>query len=288
MFKGRDYKLLFTVLKNARANKLNRSLVGFSLQKKIPPLSQQDLLNFTQATKDFNPVYQKDNPPLPPLFISKLVFPTIKEIICHKNLKVNLLKLVQAEQKVTWLQVPRLKDELELKISLENIYDTSAGEMIEILAQILSGGKVLVESFFNYIVRGTKKIVKKKQSQNLIKNKSFQTELITEKNQQLEYALASGDNNLIHTSRFFAKISGLSEPIMHGACLVAMGCSSLSRISLDNDFSKLKSLETRFKSPAWPGEKLILRGEKKEKEIFFEIKNFVSQKTTLNGNLTLK
>ena len=90
--------------------------------------------------------------------------------------------------------------------------------------------------------------------------KMFQTEIQTYKGQQLKFAQVSGDYNFIHMNRLFARIAGLPDVIMHGACVIAMICSALVENKLKNDLRKLRSISGRFSKPVIPGEKLILTG----------------------------
>jgi len=78
--------------------------------------------------------------------------------------------------------------------------------------------------------------------------------------QQLKYAAVSGDNNFIHTNNFLARMAGLPRTIMHGACLLAMYCTALTRKAAGKDNRRLKSIGGRFTRPVMPGQSLTLTG----------------------------
>ena len=68
-------KLFASMLKNIRSESLNRDMIGFTLVEDIKPVACEDILAFAGATNDANPIYAWPDPPLPPLFISKLIMP---------------------------------------------------------------------------------------------------------------------------------------------------------------------------------------------------------------------
>jgi hypothetical protein len=96
------------------------------------------------------------------------------------------------------------------------------------------------------------------------------------------YASASGDNNPIHTSKFFAKIIGFPRTILQG-------WYSVSRIV--NSFEKenntaYQSIEVDFKSPIFLPSKQKIEGQLNEKnEMIFQITDIATNKIILNGKL---
>jgi acyl dehydratase len=262
-----NLKLIVPVIRNFSSFRMNRDMVGYSLESPIGPFPLKDIAEYAAATKDNNPLYQADNPFVPPFFISRVVYPYINKIMIHRDLKLNLLRLVHANQTLTWTRQIKADEVLEMKVLVKSIENTPAGEMIEIAGQLLSGKKVIVESTTGLIIRS-------KEKQAISGNKAgrareekalkdlFSVEIQTEEGQQLRYARASNDHNFIHTSNMLAKAAGLPRTIMHGVCVLSMACSSMSEQILNGDNSKLKGISCRFSRPAFPGDKLVLTAYK--------------------------
>ena len=270
-----DLKLVARAIKNIGSAGLNKEMIGFHLEETLEPAGHNEILSFAKATKDENPLYFKEDAIAPPLFIFKLYLPLIKKILSLKGLRINVLRMVHSSQEIIWHRSIRVGEKLKIKVNIENIYETPAGELMEISGHIYSGNKLSVEGLAGILIRNKEKRLKKKMIETETLKAIFHIELPTDEGQPFRYAKASGDNNFIHTNNFLAKMAGLPRTIMHGACVMAMICSALSKTVIDNDITRLSSMKGRFSYPVIPGEKLTLVGydSQKKKEIPFEVFN---------------
>ena len=268
---------------------MNKSMIGYSFETEIKPITIQDVSSFALATQDNNLFYNKDSF-APPFLLYKLTFPLIKKLLTHKKLNINLLKGVFAEQKISWYHPLKVDEQLKIKIEILDIIETSVGEKIEIKGQGFKNDILIVESTTGFIVRNKSKKKFKKQIQQKVLNEKSRIEIQTEKGQESNFAQASGDYNFIHTNRFLAKCAGFKGTILHGACVMAMSSSKLTEKILMNDISRIVSLNGRFGNPVYPGEKLILIGFESENEnsIPFEVVNSIGKSVFKNGKLEYK
>ena len=77
----------------------------------------------------------------------------------------------------------------------------------------------------------------------------------TRPEQALIYRL-SGDRNPLHSDPEFAKLAGFDRPILHGLCTYGFTGRALLHTLCDSDPARFTSMEGRFTSPVFPGEKL--------------------------------
>lgn len=73
----------------------------------------------------------------------------------------------------------------------------------------------------------------------------------------LIYRLCADDNPL-HADPAVAAKAGYPRPILHGLCTYGVAARAIVQTACGNDASKLTSLNTRFSSPVYPGETLIV------------------------------
>ncbi len=82
--------------------------------------------------------------------------------------------------------------------------------------------------------------------------------LQTREDQALLYRL-SGDRNPLHSDPSFAHAAGFDRPILHGLCTYGFTGRALVQALCDGDPAGLTSIDGRFSSPVYPGEKLTVR-----------------------------
>jgi acyl dehydratase len=75
--------------------------------------------------------------------------------------------------------------------------------------------------------------------------------------QALLYRL-SGDRNPLHSDPTFAAMGGFDRPILHGLCTYGFTGRALLASLCDGDPARFASMEGRFSSPVFPGEKLTV------------------------------
>ena len=73
--------------------------------------------------------------------------------------------------------------------------------------------------------------------------------------QNLIYRL-SGDINPLHIDPNFAKLARFPKPILHGLCTFGFVARAVLKSCCNNDPSKLKSYEVRFRDVVYPGDTL--------------------------------
>jgi len=73
----------------------------------------------------------------------------------------------------------------------------------------------------------------------------------------LIYRLCADDNPL-HADPAVAAKAGYPRPILHGLCTYGVAARAIVQAACGNDASKLTSLNTRFSSPVFPGETLVV------------------------------
>lgn len=286
-----NLKLLLTALKNYKKKSLNREYIGYTIQKNVEVISKKEIQEFAKATRDNNSLYNVDNPILPPIYIAKIIWPEIKKIICQKNLKLNILKMVHAEQKIIYYKHVFQQDKLNLNISITNISSTPAGELIEFTSHVYTKSELAIEAVSSLIIRNSKRKSSSSNKKPEIKRKQlYQIDFHTEEGQQLEYARASLDNNFIHTNNFLAKLAGLKRTIMHGACIMAMCTHELIKKEANNNIQKLKEIKIRFAYPVFPDEILNIKTNKSEttKTINFNVFNKKKIKVLKDCNISFR
>ena len=78
-------------------------------------------------------------------------------------------------------------------------------------------------------------------------------DLPTRAEQALIYRL-SGDLNPLHVDPALARAAGFDRPILHGLCSYGIAGRALLTLLCADDPARLKRLDLRFASPAYPGE----------------------------------
>ncbi|MBN2704829.1 MAG: short-chain dehydrogenase, partial [Deltaproteobacteria bacterium] len=78
--------------------------------------------------------------------------------------------------------------------------------------------------------------------------------------QHLLYRL-TGDYFAVHADPDFARASGFSGPILHGACTLGYACRMLVDVLLAGEPSRLRRLACRFAGHVYPGTELELEIE---------------------------
>ena len=65
------------------------------------------------------------------------------------------------------------------------------------------------------------------------------------------------DNNPLHADPVVAEKAGYPRPILHGLCTYGVVARALVQAVCGNDATRLKSMNTRFSSPVFPGETIV-------------------------------
>ena len=78
----------------------------------------------------------------------------------------------------------------------------------------------------------------------------------TSPTQTLLYRIASGDHNRVHSDPSFARAAGFDRPILMGLGTLGFAGRALLEAVCDGDPARLRAIEGRFASPAYPGDTL--------------------------------
>jgi acyl dehydratase len=255
-----DLPLLWTILKNLRADAVNRKKIGHTETAELPPVSAREAAAFAAATGDPNPAYAAPGGPLPPLYIAKLVIPSLKRIWQLPGLRMNLLRTVHAAQTVRWHRLPTSGTPLRVRMTLSGVQDTRAGELVEVFGCCYADGKKAVEGVTGLLVRSKDRRSSGKGPIACPAAERFRVGIPTREGQQMDYARVSGDRNFIHTSELLARAAGLPRTILHGACVLAMACRVLTDAVAGGDIDRIDEIGCRFARPVIPGTHLTLVG----------------------------
>lgn len=236
---------------------------------------------YAKATRDQN-VHNGNY--LPPLYVSTLSFSLVAELLTHKDLHVNLAKLVHGEAEIRWIKKLAVDSPLEVHATVKDVLETPAGELLLLTGGIHDSQGLAVEMTSGLLVKG-KRTASSVQSSEKFGEEIFRVKIQTFEGQQNEYADASGDYNFIHTSEFLARVFGLKRTILHGLCTLAMSGNALVNQCVQGDADKMIFLKARFSYPVYPGQTLTLVGYKStaEHEIFFEVLNPEGKRVIRNG-----
>jgi acyl dehydratase len=283
-------RMFLSMMRNVRSSGLNRAMIGYAVEQRFPPVTQEAIIEFARATRDDNPVYDSALPPAPPFFIGKLIISMIKDMWTHPSLRLNLLKTVQISQAVTWLFPIRERDEISIQLRIKDIYSSPRGDILEISGTALVEDRVVVQGDVGFLVKSKNGIRTPRGREEKPLAELFRLVLPTAEGQQLQYAKASGDNNFIHTSPFLARLAGLPRTVMHGACTLAMICNALTKQLVGNDIARTASIAGHFGKPVIPGETLTIIGHESgdEKTLPFSVVNSEGKSVFREGVFSIK
>jgi acyl dehydratase len=283
-------QMFLSMMRNVRSSKMNRAMIGYTVEQSFPPVTQEAMVEFARATRDDNPAYDLPLAPAPPFFIGKLIIPLIRDIWVHPSLGLNLLKTVQISQSVTWLVPIHEGDEISIQLRIKDIYSSTRGEILELSGTALLQGRVAVQGDIGFLVKSKNSTKTHRAPHETPGTEAFRLLLPITEGQQLMYARASGDNNFIHTSSFLARMAGLPRTIMQGGCALAMSCNALTKRLVDNDISRLASIAGSFGKPVFPGEDLTVIGYESEHDntIPFSVVNSEGKPVFREGVFTIR
>jgi acyl dehydratase len=253
---------------------MNREMIGYTIKKDFGPFGLNEIHEYVDATRDDFSKYTGADSPAPPFFFSKELYPLFKSVITHKDLKLNLLRMVHGQQSLKSYSAVSHDEVITIEMTIAEISDTPAGEFLLIKTTGSSNNKVILEAETGFIVRGHEKKkdgVPKKEKfavPDLSGKEQVKLLIQTEKGQEIKYANVSNDTNPIHTNVLFAKAAGLPGRILHGVCVMAMCTNSLVDGVAGRDPSKLRAVSGRFSYPVIPGDTLTLIGFKTERDGF--------------------
>ena len=258
--------VLRSIFCNFNSTAMNREMIGYTLKKDFGPFGLEEIQQFADATCDDFTKYSGVNSPVPPLFFSKELYPLFKQIITHKDLNLNLIRMVHGSQSLRLYTPISHNDKISIEMTIADIIDTAAGEVLHVKTKGISKGKLIFEADTGFVVRrpGKRSDGKSKREKYALRNLSGNEEveflIHTVKGQEMKYARVSKDTIPIHTNALFAKAVGLPGRILHGACVMAMCTNTLIDGVADRDPLRFREVSGRFSYPVVPGETLTVKG----------------------------
>ena len=264
---------------------MNRDMIGYSVEKFSSPILPDETEAYAKAI-GHKVWLNSDRTHIPPFFLAKLIFPTIKEILFHKNLDANILRLVHANQEAHYYRLIKVGENLRFTVTIKDIIDKSAGEILQVVGKIYSDKELVVEMTSGFIVRSKSKNKKKKSDEPKEKLKElFNMDIQTWKGQQYEYTDASDDNSFIHTSNILAKLAGFPGTILQGLCVAGMASTHFIEHEVENEYWDIAGFYVKFSAITIPGDKLkLICYESKDKnEIPFEVLSPSGKPVLSNG-----
>ncbi len=180
-------------------------------------------------------------------------------------IKGNIMTLLHGEQRIEMIEpeIPINADVITTSRIGDNIWDKGKGAVytVETLTKT-KAGKELFKNIFTIFLRGeggwggekgpgTRNEAPDREPDQVIEDQTLP-------NQNLVYRL-SGDINPLHIDPGFAKMGGFDKPILHGLCTYGFVCRAVLKAYMDNDPSKLKAFEARFRNVVYPGQKIITK-----------------------------
>ncbi len=239
-----------------------REALGFEVRKPAFTIDRESCVAYAKACGDDNPLVAGDNAEYAsPLYASRVLKDVLEEVLFYPKLRVNMVKLVHAEQAFTWHKPLKPGMEVVPIAKVVDIRDASSGQILDVDVTLEEKGVPIVTGRSSMFIRG-----KPKRDPNRTKEpKPAEPEMAVAGNfrvapdQPRRYAAASGDFNPIHTNKFVAKLAGFDRPIAHGLCVMAMTVKELMAKYGQSDPSKLHRISLRFAKPVYPGRELTLK-----------------------------
>jgi acyl dehydratase len=261
-----------SIFRNINSRAMNRGMIGYTIKRDFGPFGLNEIHDYVDATRDDFEKYSGDDSPAPPFFFSKELYPLFREIITHRDLNLNLLRMVHGQQSLKSYAVVSHEDHFSIEMTIADISDTAAGELLLVKTKGSSHGKLILEAETGFVVRGFEKreggISKKEKYAFPDSSGTADVNFLinTVKGQEKKYAEVSNDYNPIHTSTLFAKAAGLPGRILHGVCVMAMSTNSLIDGVAGRDTGRLREVSGRFSYPVIPGDTLTLIGYKTDSQ----------------------
>lgn len=265
---------LWSILRSGLYSRMSREGLGFEIRNSGFVLERGYCLAYAKACDEVNPLLLGDDAEYAsPLFASRVLRDALEEVLFAPGLKVNMVKLVHAEQSFTFHEPLRIGMALVPVARVVDIRDVSSGQILDVDVALEQAGQPVVTGRSSMFIRGKQK----RDTSRTKEPKAPEPEMspvATFKvaiDQPKRYAAASGDFNPIHVNMLAAKISGFKRPIAHGLCVMAMTVRELLSVYGDSNPSSLRRVSLRFAKPVYPGQELTLKTLQEGKTVKFGV-----------------
>jgi acyl dehydratase len=184
------------------------------------------------------------------------------------ELGVNMLRLVHAEQDMTFHAPVHAGDVIRTTTAVKAIHDRTSGELLELtLRSVNQRDQPVVDTVAGLFIRGRTRRGAAAQEEPAAAPEApaVRGACVLERNipvaadQSLRYADASGDHNPIHKEEDVARSAGLPGIILHGMCSMALAHNALVEALCPTRPLGLRRLQMKFAKPVQNGEVLTLK-----------------------------
>lgn len=232
------------------------------LLKKINSIVKEEIIN--KLSLNYNRTIDKDklykfnnffqiknsNDIVPPTFMYLLIFKAQLKFLLHESLPFPVIGLIHVSNDIINHKDIFINDEITINISVKDFKDNNLGKRVTIHTEIYSNNDLCWESFSGYFYPNKTNKNKRRKKLKLDSYSDLydlQKKWDLESNLGRKFAKLSSDINPIHIHKYFAKLFGFKETIIHGMYMAIKIESELK--NLTNTNNKLKRLYVDFKSP---------------------------------------
>jgi NAD(P)-dependent dehydrogenase (short-subunit alcohol dehydrogenase family)/acyl dehydratase/putative sterol carrier protein len=215
-------------------------------------------------------VGDKGSPIFPVTLSKELFFKLIKD----PDFTADLGRLVHGEQAMRFYKPIKAWDIVSPRGEVVTVEEKPSGQIIVFRQKLYCEGELMVEMDSTLFIRGESAGSKASKPAVSFDGEVFYDTTIPS-DLPAKYAVASGDDNLIHTDKNFAQSVGFKDVILHG-----LGTLALVSKELPKD---MKSLKVRFAKPVYPGDKISAKSKSVDGHVEFMATNDNGDVVLTNG-----
>ena len=182
--------------------------------------------------------------PIFPVTLSKELF---FKLVKDPDFTADIARLVHGEQAMRFINPIKAWDVVSPRGEVITVEEKPSGQIIVFRQRIYCEGELMVEMDSTLFIRGESAGNKAPKPATSFDGEVFYDTTIPS-DLPAKYAVASGDDNLIHTDKSFAQSVGFKDVILHGLGTLALVSNKLPK--------HMKSLKVRFAKPVYPGDKI--------------------------------
>lgn len=214
-------------------------------------------------------------------------FPTMAVILGYPGLwmnnpetKINFLKIVHGEQRLTIHQALPSSGTIKAKIRVSHIIDKGAdkGALVIVERKIFDEkGTLLATTDQTTFCRADGGFGQSDEAPPALpKTPTNAPDMVEEIKIHPEAAILyrlNADPNPLHIDPDTAKAAGFDKPILHGLCTYGMVAHAIVKNACDYQAERLVRFDARFSAPVFPGETLVVEmWRQSDTEILFQAK----------------
>ncbi|MFW9862852.1 MAG: MaoC/PaaZ C-terminal domain-containing protein [Candidatus Thorarchaeota archaeon] len=263
---------------------MNQEYIGTMYSAGPMRVDADSIRHYALATNERNSLYveeQNESELIAPPIYSVVFIPPLLEQLVEEGeaMGLDILRVVHAEQEMTWNSVIRPGDEIYSSARIVEMKKLGVNEMLELEILCKRQDEIVVKMQYRLMLRGERKSEPKKAKPVEVHDrgkKIAEQKVFVTYDQGIRYAEASGDHNPIHTSDEVARLAGLPKSILQGLCTMAIASQAIVDELLNGNPSRLKVMKVRFSKPVFMGQELttaIYEAEPEGRVVHFETKD---------------